>query len=231
MCRWESFFEVSQRGRCCVIRFVFSRNADSCQHAIGPGRISLAGSGTGKGIKNSGVGADPTERKVTIMPSYSNELRDAVLRRVLPPQNDSISKVAAEEGISGQTIRNWISKAREAVSTAADVSSQPEKWSSQDKYLIVVETAGMTDMELAEYAGKKGLSTDEINVWREACMNANGGSASETARLQRENRELEHKLRSTERELVRKEKVLAEVAALLVLGKKAGAVWGNQEAE
>ena len=45
------------------------------------------------------------------MPSYSNELRDAVLRRVLPPQNDSISKVAAEEGISGQTIRNWISKA------------------------------------------------------------------------------------------------------------------------
>lgn len=104
--RWESFFEVSQRGRCCVIRFVFSRNADSCQHAIGPGRISLAGSGTGKGIKNSGVGADPTERKVTIMPSYSNELRDAVLRRVLPHQNDSINKVAAEEGISGQTIRN-----------------------------------------------------------------------------------------------------------------------------
>ena len=78
------------------------------------------------------------------MSSYSKELRDAVLRRVLPPQHDSISKVAAEEGISGQTIRNWISKAREAVSTAADVSTQSEKWSSQDKYLIVVETAGMT---------------------------------------------------------------------------------------
>ena len=165
------------------------------------------------------------------MPSYSNELRDAVLRRVLPPQNDSISKVAAEEGISGQTIRNWISKARETGSTAADVSTQPEKWSSQDKFCIVIETAGMTGTELAEYAGKKGLSADEINAWREACMNANGGSASETARLQRENRELERKLRSTERELVRKEKVLAEVAALLVLGKKAGAVWGDHEAE
>lgn len=165
------------------------------------------------------------------MPSYSNELRDAVLRRVLPPQNDSISKVAAEEGISGQTIRNWINKAREAVSTAADVSTQHEKWSSQDKFCIVVETAGMTDTELAEYADKKGLCADEISAWREACMNANAGSASETARLQRENRELERKLRSTERELVRKEKVLAEVAALLVLGKKAGAVWGDQEAE
>lgn len=165
------------------------------------------------------------------MPSYSNELRDAVLRRVLPPQNDSISKVAAEEGISGQTIRNWISKAREAGSSAVDVSTQPEKWSSQDKFCIVIETAGMTDTELAEYTGKKGLSTEEIKAWREACMNANGGSASETARLQRENRELERKLRSTERELARKEKVLAEVAALLVLGKKAGAVWGDQEAE
>ena len=165
------------------------------------------------------------------MSSYSKELRDAVLRRVLPPQHDSISKVAAEEGISGQTIRNWISKAREAASTAADVSTQSEKWSSQDKYLIVVETAGMTDTELAEYAGKKGLCADEISAWRKVCMNANGGSASETARLQRENRELERKLRSTERELARKEKVLAEVAALLVLGKKAGAVWGDQEAE
>ena len=131
------------------------------------------------------------------MPSYSNELRDAVLRRVLPPQKDSISKVAAEEGISGQTIRNWISKAREAGSTAADVSTQPEKWSSQDKFCIVIETAGMTGTELAEYAGKKGLSTEEIKAWREACMNANGGSASETARLQRENRELERKLRSS----------------------------------
>lgn len=90
------------------------------------------------------------------MPSYSNELRDAVLRRVLPPQNDSISKVAAEEGISGQTIRNWISKAREAGSTAADVSTQSEKWSSQDKFLIVIETAGMTDTELAEYTGRRG---------------------------------------------------------------------------
>ena len=115
------------------------------------------------------------------MSSYSKELRDAVLRRVLPPQHDSISKVAAEEGISGQTIRNWISKAREAVSTAADVSTQSEKWSSQDKYLIVVETAGMTDTELAEYAGKKGLCADEISAWRKVCMNANGGSASETA--------------------------------------------------
>ena len=84
----------------------------------------------------------------------------------------------------------------------------------------------MTDTELAEYAGKKGLCADEISAWRKVCMNANGGSASETARLQRENRELERKLRSTERELARKEKVLAEVAALLVLGKKAGAVWG-----
>ncbi len=154
------------------------------------------------------------------MPSYSKELRDAVLRRVLPPQNDSISKVAAEKGISGQTIRNWISKAREGGSTAAGVSTQSEKWSSQDRFHIVIETAGMTGTELAEYAAKKGLCAGEIKAWRENCMKANGGFASETARLQRENRELERKLRSTERELARKEKVLAEMAAFLVLGAK-----------
>lgn len=43
---------------------------------------------------------------------YSNELREAVLRRLLPPQNESINKVASAEGISEQTLRNWLAKAK-----------------------------------------------------------------------------------------------------------------------
>ena len=52
-----------------------------------------------------------TERSSTTM-QYSNELREAVLRRLLPPQNESISKVASAEGISEQTLRNWLAKAK-----------------------------------------------------------------------------------------------------------------------
>lgn len=44
--------------------------------------------------------------------NYSSELKDALLRRMLPPNNESITKISREEGISEQTLRNWRDKAR-----------------------------------------------------------------------------------------------------------------------
>lgn len=62
-------------------------------------------------------------------------------------------------------------------------------------------------------------------------MNANGGIAKEAARLNRELKEAEKKNKQLARELDRKEKALAEAAALLVLRKKAEAIWGEPEEE
>ena len=39
--------------------------------------------------------------------NYSQELKEAMLRRMLPPNNESITKISKEEGISEQTLRNW----------------------------------------------------------------------------------------------------------------------------
>jgi len=162
---------------------------------------------------------------------YSNELREAVLRRLLPPQNESVSKVAAEEGISEQTLRNWLNKAKEEGTSADDFDVPADKWSTQDKFMIVVEIARMNETDLAEYARKKGLYVDQIKSWRDACMNANGGVAKEAARLNREFKASERENRKLEKELARKEKALAETAALLVLQKKADAIWGDPEGE
>ena len=157
--------------------------------------------------------------------NYSPELKESLLRRMLPPNNESISKIAREEGISEQTLRNWRDKAR------ANGIAAPDDWSTQDKFLIVVETASMNETELAEYARKKGLYVEQIKAWKDACMNANGGIAKEAARLNRELRDSEKERRKLERELARKEKALAETAALLVLRKKADAIWGDPEEE
>ena len=59
-------------------------------------------------------------------------------------------------------------------------------------------------------------------------MNANGGIAKEASRLNRELKDSEKERRKLEKELQRKEKALAEAAALLVLSKKANAIWGIQ---
>lgn len=162
---------------------------------------------------------------------YSNELREAVLRRLLPPQNESINKVASAEGISEQTLRNWLAKAKTDGTSASDFERPADKWSTQDKFLIVVETASMNEEALAEYARKKGLYVDQIKSWRDACLNANGGVAKETARLHKELKATERENRKLGKELARKEKALAETAALLVLRKKADAIWGDNEDE
>lgn len=71
----------------------------------------------------------------------SPELKDALLRRMLPPNNESITKISREEGISEQTLRNWRDKARKEGYAAPGTDAIPDDWSTQDKFLVVVETA------------------------------------------------------------------------------------------
>ena len=163
--------------------------------------------------------------------NYSPELKEAMLRRMLPPNNESITKISTEEGISEQTLRNWRDSARANGTPAPGTDAVPEEWSTQDKFLVVVDTAKLNETELADYARKKGLYVEQIKAWRDACMNANGGIAKEAARLNRELKEAEKKNKQLARELDRKEKALAEAAALLVLRKKADAIWGEPEEE
>lgn len=162
---------------------------------------------------------------------YSKELRDSIIQRMLPPNNEAISKISKEEGISEQTLRNWRDNARTNGIAAPGNDSVSEKWSTQDKFLIVVETAGMNETELAEYARHKGLYVEQIHIWKDACMNANGGVAQEAARLNKELKTVEKENKRLEKELARKDKALAETAALLVLRKKADAIWGDPEDE
>lgn len=162
---------------------------------------------------------------------YSDEIREPLLRRMLPPNNESITAISKEVGISEQTLRTWRDKARKEGYAAPGKDAVPDDWSTQDKFLVVVETASMSESELAEYARKKGLYVEQIKSWRDACMNANGGVAQEAARLTKELKTAEQANRKLRKELDRKEKALAEAAALLVLRKKADAIWGDPEGE
>ena len=146
--------------------------------------------------------------------NYSKELKDALLRRMLPPNNESITKISKEEGILEQTLRNWRDKSRRDGYAAPGTDAIPDDWSTQDKFLVVVETASMNETELAEYARKKGLYVEQIKSWKDACLNANGGVAKEAARLNRELKDSEKECKKLEKELQRKEKALAEAAAL-----------------
>lgn len=138
----------------------------------------------------------------------SPELKDALLRRMLPPNNESITKISREEGISEQTLRNWRDKARKEGYAAPGTDAVPDDWSTQDKFLVVVETASMNETELAEYARKKGLYIEQIKTWKDACMNANGGifpGLTANLRILRKNAENLKKNYSARKRLLQKQ--------------------------
>ena len=98
--------------------------------------------------------------------------------------------------------------------------SKAERWGSQAKFAVVLETAGLSEGGLAEYCRSKGLYVEEVRMWRAACEQANARREVQEANQAQQHKTDRRRIRELERELARKEKALAEAAALLVLAKK-----------
>ena len=163
------------------------------------------------------------------MARYSEEFKYSIIVKMIPPQNQSISSIANETGLSEATLYQWRNQARKKGLAAPSGEVESERWSTQDKFLIVMETAQLSEIELAEYCRNKGLFVEQVLAWKNACMQANGGVAQQATRLQKELRQKDRELKNLEKELRRKDSALAETAVLLVLRKKADAIWGDGE--
>lgn len=162
------------------------------------------------------------------MARYSEDFKRSILSRMMPPNNELVSHIAKETGMSEGTLYKWQKEARANGFVLPGGEKQPEKWSTRDKFAIVVETATLSEIEMAEYCRAKGLYVEQVEAWRDACMQANGGVAQQASQLQKELKQKEREKKILARELQRKEAALAEAAALLVLRKKAQAIWGDQ---
>jgi transposase-like protein len=164
------------------------------------------------------------------VPRYSDERKEAVLRKMLPPHNRPLTELAAEEGISEATLYNWRREAREQGRLLPDGATGPAGWSAADKFAAVVETAALNETELGAYCRQRGLYPEQVQAWRSACEHANDWAAERARQSQAEHTELRRQVRALQRDLKHKEKALAETAALLVLSKKAAAIWGDEDA-
>ena len=85
----------------------------------------------------------------------------------------------------------------------------------------------MNAADLGEYCRRRGVCPEQLRVWREACERANDWERAATSRITRETKDDRKRIKELERDLARKEKALAEAAALMILRKKAEAIWGR----
>jgi len=90
---------------------------------------------------------------------------------------------------------------------------------------VLREADGLDDTELGALLRREGLHEVQLEQWRqavdEAALSALGGRKQRSAD--------QKKVRQLERELKRKDKALAEAAALLVLQKKFQALWADED--
>ena len=162
---------------------------------------------------------------------YSQEQKEAIVKRMMPPNNEAVAQIAKEVGITEVTLYKWRKEARAAGVATPGNGQTSDKWNSQDKFLIVMETFAMNELELAEYCRKKGLYREQIEAWRNVCLQANGQAFDQAKQLNGALKEEQKRAKQLEKELHKKEKALAEAAALLLLRKKAQAIWGDDEDE
>jgi len=162
---------------------------------------------------------------------YSTQRKESALQKMMPPSNIPINQLAIEMGIGESTLYNWRKQAVNKGHLVPGDGKNSEQWSSANKFSVVLETASLNQAELAEYCRNKGLYAEQIAAWRSACMDANSNVKEQEKAFTIESKKDKKQIIQLEKELRRKEKALAETAALLVLRKKANAIWGEIEDE
>ena len=160
---------------------------------------------------------------------YSIQIRNAVLKKVLQ-KSKTHDKIALEFGIGRSTIGKWLREYRQnGKINLNSKEKRPKEWTAQERIAALMETGSMNTDDRAAWCRKKGIFTHNLDQWKKDAISAMALRSGKKFSEQEKNLKKENTI--LKKELSRKEKALAETAALLVLKKKAQEIWGEPEDE
>lgn len=161
--------------------------------------------------------------------TYTREQKDAMVAKLLPPNNMSLTDLSNESGIPKTTLNGWKIRAMKKMNNIKNINFNKKTMTSGDKFHIIMETYTLSEYDLAQYCRKNGLYVDEVKKWRCELESSLDKEPEAIKEVRDELTEEKKKNRLLEKELNRKEKALAEAAALLVLQKKFQAFMEEKE--
>lgn len=161
------------------------------------------------------------------MPSYSKEFKAAAVSKLLPPLSRSVPSVCEEQGISKSALYSWLKQSQQQGVSVPGHRNVGEDWSAQAKLTVVIETAAMSEAELSAYCRQKGLYPEQVQHWKEACLQGAGGQQKQEKTTRKQRQDDQQTIKKLRAEVRRKDRVLAETTALLVLSKKLEALYGE----
>jgi transposase len=155
---------------------------------------------------------------------YSKSFRNAVLRKVLPPENRSVYAVAKKTGIAVVTINSWLAKLKDGSMTVEqDADDAVSERSMKEKFSLVMEHQKLSDEAEGEWLRQKGLHSEHIPLFEQEITSFMTDKNNDKDKIIREQQK---QLKRQQQELLRKDSALAEVVAILTLKKKLDANHG-----
>jgi transposase-like protein len=149
----------------------------------------------------------------------------------------SLVEMAETLGVSRSALQRWIAQSNklqlETVSfnpfipTMTSKEKSPENWTLEEKLKLVIESDGLNEQATSELCRAQGVFPHHIKQWKHYFIT--GTASSTETKKQASVKLLRNEIKELNKDLNRKNKALAETAALLVLQKKVNAIWGNSE--
>lgn len=166
---------------------------------------------------------------------YSLGFKEQAIEKTLNRgKHVTVREVSKNLGIGCSTLMRWIQESKAGQLSGPKEGTEkgvkrPLDWCQSERLKAVIESGSLTDKALGSYCRQAGLFPHQLAQWKQELLAMpskikNGDQAEKT-----ENRRLKEENKQLKRELRRKEKALAEAAALLILKKKADALWGLEE--
>ena len=167
--------------------------------------------------------------------AFSSSFKQQAVEKAMRRGPDvTLNALAEEWGVGRSTVQRWIRESgirmpikTESESKYMKTEKRPQDWSLEEKLHMVIACGALNEAGVSELCREKGIYPYHLEQWKADFVEgvSNGG----TSGVRAESRQLKHENKALKKELRRKEKALAETAALLVLQKKVDAIWGNDE--
>jgi transposase-like protein len=159
---------------------------------------------------------------------YSEAFKANMVKKLMVPGGPTASALSIRTGICQPTLSRWLRDAREDgmshPTPPVRVPRRPGEWKPEEKLQLLAQAEGLAGEALGEFLRREGVHEADLAEWRNAALVALG-PRSKTPAVSGDAR----RVRELERELLRKDKALAETAALLVLKKKVQDYWGDED--
>ena len=150
---------------------------------------------------------------------------------MLPPKSEALEVVARDIGIGAGTLERW----RDEVLAlpGGERGGLASTSAAATRFDAVLTTATMDEASKSAWCRANGVYPQQLTEWRQSCTQSLAEPESVRARpvQPQQARQDRMRIKELERELLRKERALAECAALLVLSKKVAAIFSKGEDE